>query len=54
MTLVSIVLQIFGKINLTAKIAPGIIAAIRAITYPNSGIFGVRKVLFHRSVEPSN
>lgn len=54
MTLISIVLEIFGKINLTAEIAPGIIAAITAITYPNSGILGVRKVLFHEPVEPSN
>lgn len=54
MILVSIVLQIFGKINPTAKIAPEIITAIRATTYPNSGTFGVRKVLFHGSVESSN
>lgn len=47
MTLVSIVLQIAGKKTPTGEIAPEIIAAIRALTYPNSGAFGVREVLFH-------
>lgn len=33
-------LQISGKINPMAEIAPEIIEAIRDITYPNSGTFG--------------
>lgn len=53
MTLVSIVLQVFGKINQAAKIAPGITAAVRASPTQNQVFYGAREVVFHRSLEPS-